>query len=485
MSQRVRERAFLALCGGTAVVISALNYSALGMDGLLPYYQDYRNVIASGFDLARGTLGHPTFPMWGYGWLLLLTDSKPVLLILQNCLGLLAVWMLFRHLRDRERWTVPAPLLLTVGVLLTVPWFALHSVRWPNSIAASLLLFSILLFVQALRVRSAVNPRLIASAICFGMLLNFRSDYYLLPLAMAAVPPVLLPEGRRLVSALLVWVVLVYAALGPWALYTRHATGEFLINSTNSGHVLFIGLGNLPDNAWGITGSDQDPAMNDVLVREFGEPTSSLVLKADHVLKREFRQRVADHPAEFLRKMAHNARATVLGGVYAGEFYEHPRCGSECRASYLARRASVPASLLSTTSSGEDRLRLVAHLISAITGRAVAATSFLLLPLTLVIAIRGRSAIMILALGTISYQAMIQIVGYHMSTYMSAVYLLHIAHIGFCIRWLNQRATQQLQGPPITGSHASLSVNANSPVTERPLNIRAAGAVGQANKGIL
>ena len=38
----------------------------------LHYYADLTNIIRAGFDPSAGALGTPTFPMWGYGWLMLI-----------------------------------------------------------------------------------------------------------------------------------------------------------------------------------------------------------------------------------------------------------------------------------------------------------------------------------------------------------------------------------------------------------------------------
>ena len=63
-----------------------LNYYARNMHGILRYYEDFKRIILHGFDPNAALHGVPTFPMWGYGWILLITENQLLLLIIQNAL---------------------------------------------------------------------------------------------------------------------------------------------------------------------------------------------------------------------------------------------------------------------------------------------------------------------------------------------------------------------------------------------------------------
>ncbi len=66
----------------TATIASLLNYNGKSMGGLFVAYMDFANFFASGFDFS-GRAGKIiyTFPMWGYGFILLVTKSKTIIII--------------------------------------------------------------------------------------------------------------------------------------------------------------------------------------------------------------------------------------------------------------------------------------------------------------------------------------------------------------------------------------------------------------------
>src|SRR4051794_24301148 len=97
----------LALAVG--VVIVHLNRDALGMQGVLPAYSCFRAAIVAGLDPAANHCASPTFPMWGYGWLLAVTANVSALLVFQVALATAAAWFFLRVLEDVDLLTtVPA-----------------------------------------------------------------------------------------------------------------------------------------------------------------------------------------------------------------------------------------------------------------------------------------------------------------------------------------------------------------------------------------
>jgi len=88
---------FLAMLLIACFVIK-LNWHAQGMQGIIPHYIDFKRIILSGFDPSVARHGTPTFPMWGYGWLFLVTENKLLLLIFQNALAIFAAWFFIRYL---------------------------------------------------------------------------------------------------------------------------------------------------------------------------------------------------------------------------------------------------------------------------------------------------------------------------------------------------------------------------------------------------
>jgi len=107
-------------------------------------------------------------------------------------------------------------------------------------------------------------------------------------------------------------------------LFTYNQTGTPLINSTNSGHVLFIGLGQLPNNIWGITPYDKDPLKQEILVKKFGDKYNYIDyaewngIEEDKYLKKVFFDFIKENPNEWLRKCLFASRLLVLDPFYVG-----------------------------------------------------------------------------------------------------------------------------------------------------------------------
>jgi len=61
-----------------------------------------------------------------------------------------------------------------------------------------------------------------------------------------------------------------------------------IINSTNGGHVLYISLGQLPGNKWGITALDEDIKMKTIIKDRLGPGVNTMALDSDKILKNEY-----------------------------------------------------------------------------------------------------------------------------------------------------------------------------------------------------
>jgi hypothetical protein len=123
-----------------SAMIAILNFHAAHLFHTIEKYLVFKERILRGFDTTDVMPSYPTpptFPMWGYGWLLLLTTRKALLIGLQMTLALCAVWY-FGHVLDKSgllnRWS---RLFLRVLILLCAPWYAYHSIEWSQSLATS------------------------------------------------------------------------------------------------------------------------------------------------------------------------------------------------------------------------------------------------------------------------------------------------------------------------------------------------------------
>lgn len=431
------DRWYLLLMAPVGLSILALNYHAKDMQGLILRYQDFARIILAGFDPAAGRYGAPTFPMWGYGWLLLLSENKAVLLLLQHAFSLWAVWIFLRVLARHQVVPVQALRLLKGLLVISLPWYAFHSLRWPYSIAVSLLLISSAWFVVAFAGDSASWKLLVLSGMLFGLMLNFRSDYICLPAVLLGIAAAARGMRRVFWKPAILWVASIVLMLIPWALYAKRATGHYLLTSTNSGHVLFIGLGNLPDNKWGITPVDEDPLMQRLVEARFGPGYSSLRYDSDQFLRREYLLRVWAEPTEFARRLLQNVGSVLVDGVYPGEFFERPECQPDCRGrawttlrQWIANPVTIPG-----TPAGE-LLGLVLQGLSRLMGQVAVFISLLLLPGIALWAWRRRNLLLLLTCSAVLYQAAINTVAYHMRGYTSNAYLFHLINLSLGLSWV-------------------------------------------------
>lgn len=441
---QVFGRYYILLMIPLSLLVLFLNFHGQGMQGIVPNYEDFKRIILAGFDPTAGIHGTPTFPMWGYGWLLLVTEGKTLLLLLQHALALWAAWTFIRLLERKECLPVGAITLLKCLLALSLPWYAFHSLRWPYSVATSLFLVSCGMFVDAVCSEDASGKRLVISGVLLGLMLNFRSDYIWMPFLFAAIVVAWKGWTGRIMVKVAVWLAAVYVLLLPWALYTKRATGHYLLTSTNAGHVLFIGLGNLPGNKWGITPDDGDPLMNAVIQERFGKKKSSLLYDTDRLLKAEFLRRVLNDPREYFRKVSYAFQSMLVSGVYTGEFFERPECRPTCFTRYLRMRERLRSNPMAfLLASGPRGVRVLLQVASGFVGRWVVFLSFLLLPMVAVLGWTRGNLLLLLVCGGIAYQAAINALAYNMATYTANMYFFHLITLCFGGTWLGHLLAAQ------------------------------------------
>jgi hypothetical protein len=421
-----------------------LNFDALHMQGIYPAYVCFRSVILAGADPGASSCQSPTFPIWGYGFLLLVTQNKVALLVFQNLLAIFAAWFFLRTLERLEVLGSKTLRIIRFALVLSLPWYALHSLQWPYSEAASLLLLALACLFLALRSGARRLWFAAISGVLFGAMLNFRSDYIGLPLLIAAVL-LLMPAApwRERVARVAVWVISIGLMMSGWMAYSERATGHVLLTSTNSGHVLFIGLGDLPGNPWHITPVDEDPRMHAELDAHFGSHVSSLTYESDAFLRQRFIALVLEDPMDYAKKVAYDAAGTLVKSDYAGEFYEQDSCQPNCATKYgLAPGARISirgllAPLLAQSLSLDGRLRYALVLASKAEGLLVN-LGFLASPLVLLLALRRRwvpAAILAIVVG---YQWALTSFAILLASYSSTVYLGLLVMGGLFFRYMGE-----------------------------------------------
>jgi hypothetical protein len=324
------DRAYLPLMTVAAAVTTALNYYAAHNFHTIDKHLVFRERILHAFattDVMPSYPIPPTFPMWGYGFVLLLTTNKLLLIAIQFAVALFSVWYFLRVVDESGLVNAWSRFWLRVFMVCCLPWYAYHSIDWSQSLATSFLVLSVALLVRAVRSEPVAWRPLCLSAICLGINLNFASDLYLLPVALAAAYWWCAGCSRSAAAHAVVWLAAVIATLIPWMVYSWRATGAPLVKSTNQGHVLLIGLGQDPRHRFAMTYSDDDPLMYQILDDKLGHDFArrfyaSCSYEADRVLRPAFVGMIMKQPYDYLDLIRLKLGQILTGntGTYAGEF---------------------------------------------------------------------------------------------------------------------------------------------------------------------
>ncbi len=455
---RAFDRWWWAAALAIGVVLAYLNRDALGMQGVYPDYVCFRSAIVAGLDPAANHCPSPTFPIWGYGWLLVATRTELALLLFQIVLAVGAAWLFLRSLEQAALVSARTTRLVKAILVVSVPWYAANALRWPYAEAASLLLVSIAVLALALARGDHRYRTYALSGLLLGIALNFRSDFIALPLAVGVIVLALDRQRLALAKRLGVWIAVVVLTLVPWVVYAHRATGHVLLTSTNSGHVLYISLGQLPGNPWGITPYDGDPRMHRELRAHFGRDVSSLTDASDRFLRSRFFQLVRQHPGAWLRKGVRNAAHTFTDGFYDGEFIQQSSCGSRCWARYgfSADGSTVERSRLRTLfgSSGlsaGERIRFALVELGALEGRIVSLLGFLAAVVVPLVAPWRRLVPPAVVAAVPVYVLVPNAFAYELPSYSSNAYVFLVAALAVSVRpaarLLRRRAPARVAPP--------------------------------------
>jgi len=427
----------------TAIIFSTIiSYENIGFDLYFnSSYKDYSNyfhdLFLSNKALANDKLG--TFPIWGYGLIHLLFKSKINILIFQQLLNFIAFIEVDRFLIKVEK--IKNINFSRCLMLISLPLFFFHTQMWPKSISSSLLILSILQLFYYLRNKRI--SKLVFAGILLGLVSNLRSDYLFFIFIM---PFFLLfynfyqNKGVKLNSfRVFIIPVIVLVFLVPWANYTFSKTNHYLLNSTNTGHVLFIGLGQLPENTWGITPRDTDSKMKGFLINEFKQDTISTVsYQSNEFLKKEFLRLVLNNPWEWIKKCVYSIRLILFDPFYVGNVadFQHNDVSNigEIRsleeAVYQFDFHQSYKILIETNwlFSKKEIFQILITILTKLIGliifiATVLATLLTILKYPKMIFTDSALSLSYLLLG---YQLSISIFAFHMPVYNSSIYLIYL-----------------------------------------------------------
>ena len=173
------------------------------------------------------------------------------------------------------------------------------SVRWPHAIVA------FCLFVFALLHK---KEKYISAIITLFVVSNFRGEGLLFFIIYAVY---LTLHYKKYILPICIVAILA----SPWSIYQYINNKVFLPTSTNSGGVLYISLGQLPNNKWNRAHIDEEAnkyAVSQGLNAAWG-------IEGSHVLRKRFIDDVKQYPLEFAKKCLHNFQWSLWGGLYVTE----------------------------------------------------------------------------------------------------------------------------------------------------------------------
>ena len=401
-------------------------------------YSDYfKGLLMGKRVLVYNDLG--TFPIWGYGLIHLLFKSKLNILIFQQLLNFIAIVRVDQFLIKVKK--IKHLKLSRVLLLLSLPYFFFHTQMWPKSISSSLLILGVLQIFCYLENNKILN--LLFAGILLGLLSNFRSDYlffiFILPLFLLFWE--FYQKKILQLNSFKVMIIpgLVLLFLIPWSNYTYSKTNHYLLNSTNTGHLLFIGLGQLPHNIWGITPRDDDSKMRHTLINEFKHDSVSTVsYQSNEFLKKEFLRLVLNNPLEWIKKCFYSFRLLILDPFYVGNVGDFQKNGisniNEIRSLEEAVYKfdfHVSYKIITETNwsfSTKEIFQILITILTKLIGLAIFITSVITIFLTTLKYPKSifSDSTLLLSCLLFAYQLSISVFAFHMPVYNSSIYLIYL-----------------------------------------------------------
>ncbi len=447
------DRYFYLLLVAVSALIFVFNYNSMVMESLLSNYVDYTKIM-SGFnkDVIEAT-ATPTFPMWGYGWVFALTENRFAIFLFQIVAANLALLYLLRTLKDFQLFDSINHQFFQLLIILSIPYFAINISLSPYGLANTLFVLS---FAFLLRGVNKNNARyFIISGLVFGLTLNFRSDLVYFPILLLAILMFTTRTNRtkKITLSFFPWLVAAFVVMAPWGMYTKHVTGHYLFGSTNSGHVFFVGLGQLPNNTWGITPLDGDAVMSKEIEEHFGIKQSSLIYESDAFLKKSFIKKVRQEPVEYVKKCLYSFARSLVDGAYSGQYYLFNAVSSkEGRQSGSIEYEKWRAKVMSNPLHVFDEMRIgnISQMVIELFVVAMKFVSMLLLPVTLWYGIQKRDFFSLSVAAAILYQLAVLVFAYNMRLYSVNVYIFYMMNIVLAVAHLKSRR-------PKTGSSKVLA----------------------------
>jgi hypothetical protein len=296
------------------LLIFVLNASHINQQGTYNniFIELAKNILA-GNGYVCSELGNSTlfYPIWGYTILVLpdmfFSSGDLIIYVVQYILTIISILLFIKIFQIKLKF---------IHLFLFTPFIALMSVKWPDAIVGSLII--VYLYFGMTYLDKKKHIYLLLSGVIFGIIINFRSEYIFLPLFILVllIIPKLKFERLKILYIALTSILIGGLLIVPWAMRAYSVTGELRLSASNGGAVMYISLGQLPNNSWGIIPLDETAyQIADSL--NFDSPYSN---EADNYFKSLSLQSIQTNPLEYAKKVGYNLFSSLTYGVYTGEY---------------------------------------------------------------------------------------------------------------------------------------------------------------------
>ena len=314
-------RNFYLLLSGFALLVFAANWTHSNQQQI--YCTRYLPLAHA---ILNGELPYAVtkvfYPIWGYPFVMTLGvwlwHPNIVIEVLQFIAAVMSIVLAYRLIELTPRlWHIP----------FFLPYFALCSVKWPDAFVAILFLLHIVFAFAYLKGDHPPTPSflkrgswmlLFFAALTLALIVNFRTEYLFFPVVELLVAAIYFVrrKNKQLLIVAASSVLACVIGISPWYCYTASVASHPRLTTSNGAGVLYISLGQLPGNPWGIRHLDSDAYLK---AQQMGiaDPYSET---GERALTQAFDSAVSSHPGLFGLKVARNFGMAFVGGLYTGEY---------------------------------------------------------------------------------------------------------------------------------------------------------------------
>jgi hypothetical protein len=437
-NELVEDKLFYLLLTIVITLTTILNWNANLMEGILPYYKNFTNFILNNFQYNGNEFKNVyTWPMWGYGFILLL-KYKFIIIFLQQLFSIFVIILVRIYLKiNLNKKTLN---FVSIIILCSLPWHFFQVSLWPYGISANLLTISLIMI--SIGVERSKKKYVIISAIAFGIMLNLRSDYYYFALVIGVVLVIFgLLKGRTKELSLysLYWLSIVFITLLPWAVYTYKYSDKSALVSSNSGHVFYISLGQLPNNKWNIAPIDEDLTMRKFIDSSISTNESTLTTKSNKLLMTQFIFLIKKNPEEYFKKCIYNLKSFLINPFYLGSVHLNKNNIEKIKIELKEQVKFKKYLKAFTLIYYEFGILIVFPILSYLIGQIVLILVLISMYKSLIKIIKNGELILInlLIILVFLYQLALSIFAYYIPVYTTNIFLLLIILIGYNLNLKN------------------------------------------------